>query len=169
VFYWRVTKYNPLYHNERDVYLKDEWTSFSDVDGINLTMDEYLLTENAYVNAVFHFMSDMGITTLEISDLEKYNLEEIGQSGQILYPNEMISLFNSIHERDIFSIKNIGHVCRLVLREVLWCKLKYQHSFFVHFGFDYYMYIGCSLKCDKAIEKIIKSGLFVELCESPYS
>ncbi|MBO8176868.1 MAG: hypothetical protein H0Z31_05340 [Bacillus sp. (in: Bacteria)] len=92
MYYWRVTKYNPLYRSEKDVYLKDEWTSFSDVDGINLTMDEYLLTENAYVNAVFYFMSDMGITTLEISDLEKYDLEEIGQSGQILYPNEMISL-----------------------------------------------------------------------------
>ena len=28
---WRITKYNPAFRDERGAYLKDEWTSVSDV------------------------------------------------------------------------------------------------------------------------------------------
>jgi hypothetical protein len=168
VFYWRITKYNPLYRDENDHYLKDEWTSFSDIDDVNLTSEKYLFTENAYVNAVNCFISEMGITSLEVSDLEKYNLTDLDKKKLELFSEEMINVYNSIRNRDVINIKMVDNICKLALRETLWCKLKYEHGFVVHFGFDYYMYIGCSLKCEKAIEKVNKSGLFVEPCESPY-
>lgn len=50
---WRIIKYNPAFRDERGAYLKDEWTSVSDVgksfDGEVLTFEEYYKIENAYV------------------------------------------------------------------------------------------------------------------------
>lgn len=43
MFWWRITKYNPIYRNEKGYYLKDEWSDFSCADhifgGEKLTID----------------------------------------------------------------------------------------------------------------------------------
>lgn len=39
---------------------------------------------------------------------------------------------------------------------------------YVHFGHDYYMFIGSSTSCPLALKNIEKMGLFVEDFESPY-
>ncbi|MFD1169946.1 hypothetical protein [Oceanobacillus caeni] len=56
----------------------------------------------------------------------------------------------------------------LTLRNIIWCKLGYKNQFFVHFGYDYYMYIGASRQCTKAINAVTRSGLFVEKFDTPY-
>ncbi len=52
-----ITKYNPIYRNELGHYLKDEWTSISDIgtiyNGIEFTFDEYVKVENLYVKSNF--------------------------------------------------------------------------------------------------------------------
>lgn len=40
--------------------------------------------------------------------------------------------------------------------------LGYKKQFFVHFGYDYYMYIGASKNCIKSKNAVMLSGLFVE-------
>jgi hypothetical protein len=169
LYNWRISKYNPIYRDEQGNFLKDEWTSFSDIDDLKLSINEYVLTENSYVNAVIAFMEDVGIPSLEVVDLEKYNNNiDIGQKFIDLYPNQMIYLFNSIRNGYRLDNRDVDSLCRLVLRDHLWCKLRYNSSMFVHFGFDYYLYIVTSSPCEKAIEKITCSGLFVEPFESPY-
>ena len=39
---------------------------------------------------------------------------------------------------------------------------------YVHFGYDYYMYIGLSVKCTDALAAVQQRGLFVEPFRSPY-
>ena len=39
---------------------------------------------------------------------------------------------------------------------------------YIHFGYDYYMYIGSSNACDNVRIKIQEEGLFVEEFKSPY-
>ena len=39
---------------------------------------------------------------------------------------------------------------------------------YVHFGYDYYMYIGSEKPLEKEIDSINRSGLFVENMVSPY-
>ncbi|WP_146118512.1 hypothetical protein [Blastopirellula marina] len=62
--------------------------------------------------------------------------------------------------------EGVGKVARLALREVFWCKLLGEHGFYVHFGHDYYMYIGYEFApaLPSRFEK-----LFVEDFPSPYS
>lgn len=53
---WRITKYNPKFRNELGHYQKKEWTSVSDIgkifEGKQLTVEEYLNTENLYINSI---------------------------------------------------------------------------------------------------------------------
>jgi hypothetical protein len=42
----------------------------------------------------------------------------------------------------VLGLGDIERICRLNLREALWCKLEDEGGQFVHFGWDYYMYIG---------------------------
>ncbi len=64
--------------------------------------------------------------------------------------------------------KKIENIARLILRSYFWCILR-SEDIFVHFGYDYYMYIGCKKKCCDVIKTIEKTGLFVEPFESPYN
>lgn len=75
---------------------------------------------------------------------------------------------NAMKEDDLLSLEQVKIVSKLILREYLWCKLISKYKMFVHFGYDYYMYIGSRSQCKDTLRKIKDSGLFVEDFESPY-
>ncbi len=165
---YRVTKYNPEYRNEQGHYLKDEWTCYSEVgekfNNYFLSTDEYLKIENLYVQSIVLFMQCNQIDSLKVMGrLEKrWNPAEDKNSIK-----EIIDLFNKVKEGDLLNINQIKDLSRLALRNYIWCKLE-SDMMYVHFYFDYYMYIGSQRECEKIIKQIQKSGLFVEDFESPY-
>ncbi|MFQ5548957.1 MAG: RNA-binding protein, partial [Woeseia sp.] len=57
---------------------------------------------------------------------------------------------------------------RDVLRERYWARFEDEQGRFVHFGWDYYMYVGVTCECPRAEEAASKRGLFVEAFRSPY-
>jgi len=57
---------------------------------------------------------------------------------------------------------------RMCLREAIWCKLEAEGRFYIHFGWDYYMYIGSDKSSADAIQLATSDGLFVEDFISPY-
>ena len=165
MFWLRITKYNPIYRNEEGHYKKDEWTSYSDIgtryDDKLITFQDYIKFEDAYVYAVISFMHCIEISELKIVNLEKYS-DDFDKN----YSQQMIKTLNSIKNNQVMTT-NIEDVIRLVLRENMWCKLEGM-GLAIHFGYDYYMYIGSEKKCDQQIKEIEKRGLFVEPYESPY-
>ncbi|WML45444.1 hypothetical protein [Neobacillus sp. PS3-40] len=149
MYSWRITKYNPLHRNEDGSYIDDkEWTSFSEI-GSKVDKYEYLETEQKYIDAIISFMEELGLKKAYISDFEGKRdvLKNIKQE---------------------LNLEEIKKVATLTLREVIWCKLTFHSKLFVHFGYDYYMYIGAYKDCPKARMKVEKSGLFVETYNSPY-
>ena len=54
-----------------------------------------------------------------------------------------------------------------VLADECWFKIEHE-SFFVHFGYDYYMYFGMDVEIEDFREKIEALGLFCEDTISPY-
>jgi hypothetical protein len=56
---------------------------------------------------------------------------------------------------------------RRVLREEFWCRLEGPEAF-VHFGYDYYLYVGVPRACPEAEQATRRAGLFVESFRSPY-
>lgn len=166
MYCWRITKYDPQYRDDEGRYIKDDWTSFSDIgkfyEGKEFTLKEYMLMENKYIDAVISIMKYLQITTLEITNIEKY--VDPDESNF----EEMSNLLKTIKDRDLIDIESIPDVCRLILREQMWAKLKYKSAMFVHFGYDYYMYIGSSVDCRNHLNNAKQPSLFIEPFESPY-
>lgn len=163
---YRITKYNPQNRNNEGNYLKNEWTSFSDIgksyEGIPLTLEEYIKVEHAYIQAVLLMMQCVHIDQLQVQDLEKHarTLSSLSSASEI-------HAFKNIKEGINLYTQEISDTIRLILREYLWCRLA-APKMYVHFGYDYYMYIGTAALCANAINTIHDMGLFVEPYISPY-
>ncbi len=173
MFSWRITKYNPAYREKNNRYTKCEWTSISDIgkvfNGKELDIRDYLAVEDLYTQAVITFMDCLAITSLRVKNLEKKrNNPELDRTPN-LYSQEMGRFYHSLQDNIRLNKREIQYLCRCALREQLWCKLEKENTMFVHFGYDYYMYIGSNDKCEEAIRTITNMGLFVEKFESPYS
>ena len=51
----------------------------------------------------------------------------------------------------------------------MWCELESaDRDVFVHWGYDYYMYLGAAVECPQVLERARDRGLFVEPFASPY-
>ena len=154
---YRVTKYDPQYRDASGAYQRDEWIMHSQigesfVDGV-LTESRYLAAENAYIHAAVSFLSETGVDSLAIESLENAR----GYECSAL----------TIADGHICSLLEIADIARLVLRDHIWCKLA-GNAAFIHFGWDYYMYIGVPVACPIAINVATESGLFVESFDSPH-
>jgi len=167
MYYLRITKYNPKYRNSNDIYPGEEWASFSDIGNrfhdIELTFDTYSAIEDSYVDGVISIMNELDIKELKLTELEKYYYDKQFDNSN----GNMKIIYDSIKEDMHISIDKIGLLIKLILREMIWGKLV-SNNLFVHFGYDYYMYIGSSIPILKSKELIEKSGLFVENIKSPY-
>jgi hypothetical protein len=169
-FQWRVTKYNPDFRDENGYYtLIEEWTCPSEIgkiiNGKEFTLDEYLQVEAAYVNAVIKFIEESGINSLRILKLSHLNISDEDKNSS-LYETAFEQL--ALQEDSVVNKNEIYLICKMVLRNFLDCQLYLKDKFFVHFGWDYYMYIGSYVNCSTAIEIATNNGLFVERIQSPY-
>lgn len=149
---YRVTKYNPKFRADGK-YTADDWTSVSDIGGVFsgqvLTRQKYEQTERRYIDFVETALRLSGINELKIVRLEKYNDGLEWRDGQKI---------------DLTQIASFMQDC---LREKCWAKLE-ADDFYVHFGYDYYMYVGTALSEQTVEQTGSKIGLFVEKFESPY-
>lgn len=152
MFEYRITKYNPA--NRIDGrYAVDEWTSFSDVGKsfgkTELTYAKYLDTENAYIDCCIDLLSKAQILSLSVEQAECY-------SKDIYLPSTV---------SDVAEMRKLISAC---LREQCWFKLTGK-NFFIHFGYDYYMYIGSVLPTVIVEKTATKYGLFCEQYPSPHN
>ena len=144
--WWRITRYDPASRDERGAYQRETWTSICDVgatfDGVVLTSDVYLHTEDAYVNAFATFAEESEIEYLEVREFEH---------GENLL------------EGDVLTISDAREVVRRMLREEVHCVLDATpKTFSVHVGFDLYMYVGSESACGHAVRVAEELGLFVD-------
>jgi hypothetical protein len=165
---WRVTKYDPALRNPQGNYLGDDWASISDIGrsfaGKLLTYEDYFASETAYVEAAMGFMEAAGFSALQVKGL---NNSRIGE----LKPGELrdIALVPAlVQSKTMLEGSGLADIIRMVLREILWCRLMRKSQLYLFFGWDYYMYIGSTSPSHKAIESARKNGLFVEEMISPY-
>lgn len=148
---YRVTKYDPK-NRVNGVYTKDEWISMYDVgktyDGKLFTFAEYLKVEKSYLDVIEQVMKELDIKTVEVRQGER--------------------IFSALNNSAVNSREEVLMMAKGVLREDFWCKLEAK-DFFIHFGYDYYMYIGADIEEEKMSDIARKNGLFAELIErSPY-
>ncbi len=151
---YRVTKHNPQFRDAGGVYIREDWTSFSDIGssfgGVIFREDEYLRVESAYVAVAMCFLDEDGAPMLRAWGVENRVRSTVALTEGSLVPRS-----------------DLPTVCRLILREEFWCRLE-AGGRFLHFGYDYYMYVGVKKECACSIETAHEMGLFVEKFPSPY-
>lgn len=159
-FEYKVTKYDPrFYGGPGGAYTRDEWTAYSDIgksfDGTVLTRAEYERIEDLYLRAVRIAAEASGVEEFQVLDVERHG--DVSE-GLNLVEGQRVGLAEAIE------------ICRNMLRENgVWCTLEADSEFYVHVGFDYYMYIGTSVDVSALWQPLEKDGLFVESnWPSPY-
>ena len=169
MYQWRVTKYDPRRRNRQGHFLGDDWTAVSDIghqyDGRMLTRDEYLAVETTYVDAAMHFLRESGFDALTVIGLEadvSVSTADDPAGGVALDPGL------TLREGQRVSGAEVERVIRLNLRSLIWCKLEVPGRFFIHFGDDYYMFIGSESPSPASIAYARQIRLFVEPMTSPY-
>ncbi|MFD8482517.1 S1 RNA-binding domain-containing protein [Kitasatospora sp. NPDC059673] len=157
-FVHRVTKYDPANRDERGRYLGDDDTD-SDRGPI----------EAAYLQAVSAFAAECGIDRLSVREPEAsfFAAAEDGGSLEALFPG-----LRGFHDGAEVSLEVALELVRMMLRGGEgWCRLEAAgDEFFVHIGWDQYLYLGTDRPCGRAIAHTRQLGLFPELiADSPYA
>jgi hypothetical protein len=151
---YRVTKYNPTFRDQSGAYTKVEWTSFTQIgqtfSGVPLTSAEYERVEEAYVQAALSFLRESGLFSMRVAGLENPRMQPLDFQNDSVLP-----------------LDRIGEFIRRILRQEFWCRLEGSEGF-IHFGWDYYMYIGVPHPCPTARARAAELGLYVEEFASPY-
>ncbi|MEO9877285.1 MAG: hypothetical protein ABJ360_18170, partial [Roseobacter sp.] len=171
---YRITKYDPGKRDQDGAYLVDDWTCAGDIgrkfQGEELAAADYLRMEDNYVRAMLRFFDASGLPHLRVTCLENRfadeNLARIETTWPDLIDPAIVDLV--LHEDQEVCRNEIGLICRMVLRNIIWCKLEFAGRFFVHFGWDFYMYIGVVPDASVAARQAEANGLFVENFTSPH-
>jgi hypothetical protein len=108
---------------------------------------------------------DSRLIKLRILRLSEFDVSPEDKSSG-LYETEFDEL--EIWEDKEVGLTEIRAICKMILRNFIGCQFYSKDKFFVHFGWDYYMYIGSSEKCLSGIKFAKDNGLLVEECRSPY-
>ena len=152
---YRITKYDPTRRNASGAFTGDDWTSFSDIGrvfgGVVLRREDYLQVESAYIDTALAFLDEDRAPDLRVVALEV-------RGNGLSVPVDGASVQK----------ENLAEVCRSILREKFWCRLEGDGRY-LHFGWDFYMYVGVLSACAHARDKAHSRGLFVEVFESPYA
>lgn len=147
---YRVCKYDPALRDAAGRYLRpDEWTAFSDV-GTSVTLEAYLRVEAAYLDVALAFLDEAGVRSLAI----RWSPGEVGAPADL-------------RNGEWLAGEALRSALQRVLREEMWARFEDGAGAFVHFGYDYYMFIGAPAGCPGAMALASARGLFVEPCTSP--
>ena len=159
---YRITKYNPLFRNEKGYYAANSWTSVSDIgktfgDGI-LTVEKYKQTEDSYVEAVKIILKEKGISKMTVCGLEKND-----DMSEVVFSSKEKSFFEGVTNNFCAELSEIESAVRLALRETIWCSLLSEKGDVkIEFGYDYYMYVSCDAVEESTKQIILNNGLFIE-------
>jgi hypothetical protein len=171
--WWRISKYDPAFRDRNGVYQRDEWTSVTDIgrtfDDSTLDLQTYLATEAAYVASVHEFMVDASVTTLQVVGLEPPSLLEVLGNYGFLDAADLQRLVGDLDDGMEVSGAEIDRICRLNLRNVLWCRLEDPDHFVVEVGHEYYLHLGTTAPSQRAISRTHELGLFVEEWSDPHA
>lgn len=153
-YWYRTTKFDPAKRNELGHFPLDnkEWTDFEDYSDPNYNFENYMLTENAYIYTIYYF--------IQKNKAENFQLYKVVKNCKITKNSNLIKdrLF-------------IEYICRDNLRVVTnnGCKIRSQNMC-IHFGWDYYMFIGSNKKINKEIIEFGGIKIYIEpIDKSPYA
>lgn len=162
---YRISKYNPDLRTPTGSFLNDDWTSYSDivVPGNAESYAKYKQVEDSYLYYLDVIMRANRIASCYVDSIEGPNISLMKNRG-----NELgSSISEEIVDGQLITSNKVLFLARLVLREIIWCRFQSNHIY-IHFGYDYYMYIGGVLIDEETIRIAKEKGVYIEVFDSPY-
>lgn len=164
-----IVKYCPTNYDKNGIYTIDEWTSISDVgkcyNGKIFTLDDYLEVEHQYIDVIHSIMRAANCKYMTIQYLEadkKYIIERIKSSKFQDIDTKLLLSIPFLKEKKKIYYKNIDDIIRLSLREYIYVILSNKkQKLKIEFGYDYYLYISCSLDNAFLYNIVNNVGLFL--------
>jgi hypothetical protein len=172
--FFRITKYNPIYRDARGYYTKDEWLGFFQVgkkwdenrERI-LTMDEYQKTENDYIKTALEIKKEANVPTVKLRGVEFKPWTVRARKNLCADRNGKI-LRELVRTKTVEGNRDFCLIVKAILRDTLWAKLENRtKTFYLHFGWDYYMYLGTTIDSERVFDIAKRNNLFAEFCDSP--
>ena len=153
-YHYRITKYDSALRDEHGHFTGDDWTSISDIGdtfaGVELTLATYLDVEARHLVALASFLEEADVSSVTAEGVEN--------------PDGL-----RVCEGDRLSQLDALDTVRQMLREEGWCRLLHEDRFYLHVGYDYYVYVGTDRPCPRSVALAAESGLVVdEDVVSPY-
>ena len=170
--HYRITKYDPLNRNEQGHYLHDHWTEFGDIgrtlEGELVTIDKYLVVEADYINAVVQILKANHVDHLRVVEMNKKFLQESIKDNKGKWSHRLEFESIDLYEDKKVSIDEIELICQMNLRYYCNISLEIKDLFYVHFGYDMYMYVGTPNITEKLRKRLNATSIFIEDYHSPY-
>ncbi|SRX75231.1 hypothetical protein [Aequorivita antarctica] len=165
--YIPIIKYNPAYRDKEGTYIKNEWTSYSEIgnsfDGEIFTLKKYLEVEEKYVEAFFMVKSFFHTKSIEIIHVFKHS-EDLSASD--FSDDSLFKTYKNINIGDvIYSEDVLSNIIILALREYFEVELLVDRRSRseILFGFDYYMYLKTNIDVDLLLNEISEIGLYTSI------
>lgn len=167
--FYRLSKYNPKNRDVSGVYLKNEWTSISDIgkvfdDGL-LNVEKYLAAEKAYCNVVKAILDEFSEKCFSVEQLERYfdgnSVYEEMQKYGIPFSQEDISRFDAISCGLRIPVDDLEKYLSYLLRESVWFVLVGRETKIV-VGYDYYIHFQCYKPIEHLFELAEREGIYIE-------
>ncbi|AZQ57274.1 hypothetical protein EJ994_17340 [Maribacter sp. MJ134] len=145
---FQISKYDPAFKTEEGKYLKDDWTSISDIgkiyDGKLLTVDDYLDVEAKYINVIKKILDETESSYLRVVGLEKFD-DSLNKIDNVPYDNKSDEIYKSLEEGKVLNLNDAIILTKLILRENVWCYLTNKYVT-IQIGNDYYLNVALEIK-----------------------
>ena len=160
---------------ERNYRWCNSWTSICDIgreyDGHIFTYEDYLKTEQAYVNLFVSMFKYLHAQKVRLIHLVRYET----LPPQAAYDKDDIlkGWHSKVQNNMSLSLDDLQYVVPLILRENMWGVIYHKRTkTYIRFGYDYYVYVnspyivlenGKETYCNPDfINMVTTNGLFIE-------
>ncbi len=147
---YSISKYRPQFYNHQFCYTRNEWTSISDIgksfdDGV-LTTNEYLETEQHYIDTAIELARKSGCSYLTVDYLEGKTKDIVQWAEKHSSDFNLLRSAKKIRQGWKIPVSDCADYLRLCLRECCYAEFSnYSHNFHIQFGYEYYMCIHTEL------------------------
>lgn len=163
---YSISKYRPDLYDEKGCFRRNEWTSFGDIgrafDNEILSEDEYLRTEQRYIEVAVTLARLSGCSDLIINHLEGKN-DIKDRFSQLLSNKQLLRAAQNIRQGLRLPISSCSDYLRLCIREYCWAVFTNDlHDFSIDFGYDFYMHVKTSLPELQVEEIVLDNNLYIK-------
>lgn len=162
------------YYNEASNDPEQKWISIHDIGssfgGVKLTLEKYMKTEDAFVNAILLIFDYMKIDSCKIKNVYKCSLldpdypnndVEVAADVRALYNKELMDTYENIQDDADIGLSDIANIIRLKLREDLGGEIYVPYRLKLFIGYDYMVGINTSKDISVLFPEIKNMGLHI--------